>query len=106
MKGVTLETEAVASFPDAPTERGTRHVEELISVKKEGHGAGVLFVLQMDGMKGFTPAYEQDPLFSAMLYRAKMEGVDLFAYDCKITESSLELSKSVPVVFREEADLF
>jgi len=106
VKGVTLETEAVASFPDAPTERGTRHVEELISVKKEGHGAGVLFVLQMDGMKGFTPAYEQDPLFSAMLYRAKMEGVDLFAYDCKITESSLELSKSVPVVFREEADLF
>jgi len=105
VKGVTLESDGIASFPDAPTERGTRHVEELISVKKEGHGAGVIFVLQMDHMKGFTPAYEQDPLFSAMLYRAKMEGVDLFAYDCKVTEHSLDLSSSVPVFFREDEKL-
>lgn len=102
VKGVTLEAGGMASFPDAPTERGTRHMEELIAVKKDGHGAGVLFVLQMDGMKGFTPAYEKDPLFSAMLYRAKQEGVEVFAYDCKVTENSLDLSKAVPVFFREE----
>lgn len=106
VKGVTLETEGIASFPDAPTERGTRHVEELISAKKEGHGAGVIFVLQMDHMKGFTPAYEKDPLFSAMLYRAKQEGVEIFAYDCKVTEHSLDLSSPVPVFFKEEASLF
>lgn len=106
VKGVTLESQGIASFPDAPTERGTRHVEELISAKKEGHGAGVLFVLQMDRMKAFTPAYEQDPLFSAMLYKARKEGVDLFAYDCRITETSLDLSKAVPVLFREEGAVF
>lgn len=104
VKGVTLEKDGMASFPDAPTVRGARHVEELMEVKKEGHGAGVMFVLQMEGMDAFTPAYEKDPLFSSTLHRAKIEGVDLFAYGCTITEDSLTLSYEVPVLFREDSE--
>lgn len=105
VKGVTLEHEGRASFPDAPTERGARHVEELMEAKDEGYGAGVLFVLQMENMKTFSPAYEKDPLFSATLRKAHEYGVDVLAYECRVREDALDLTKSVPVVFREEEPL-
>ncbi|HSL87650.1 MAG TPA: DNA/RNA nuclease SfsA [Bacteroidales bacterium] len=104
VKGVTLEDQGMASFPDAPTERGTKHITELMEAKDEGYGAGVLFVLQMEDMLGFTPAYEKDPLFSSTLYKAKEYGVDIMAYGCKVTEQSLDLSEAVPVHFVEDSE--
>ncbi len=102
VKGVTLEKEGMASFPDAPTERGTKHVNELMDAHEKGYGAGVIFVLQMENMKEFSPAYEKDPLFSTTLYKAKKQGVKVLAYECSVTEQSLELTKPVPVRFHEE----
>ncbi|MBO1264543.1 DNA/RNA nuclease SfsA [Proteiniclasticum sp. SCR006] len=102
VKGVTLEEKGRASFPDAPTERGTKHINELMDAYDEGYGAGVLFVLQMANMKEFSPAYEKDPLFSSTLYKASQHGVMVMAYECKVTEHSLDLTQPVPVRFREE----
>lgn len=103
VKGVTLEHEGLASFPDAKTERGAKHVGELMEAKAEGHGAGILFVLQMENMKGFTPAYALDPYFSETLEKAHAHGVEIFAYGCRVTESSLDLQEEVPVHFRGQA---
>lgn len=102
VKGVTLEENGRASFPDAPTERGTKHINELMDAFDEGYGAGVIFVLQMANMKEFSPAYEKDPLFSSTLYKASQHGVRVMAYECKVTEHSLDLTQPVPVRFREE----
>ncbi len=102
VKGVTLEENGLASFPDAPTVRGTKHIEELMEAKEEGYGAGVMFVLQMENMKEFSPAYEKDPLFSSTLYKAKEYGVDVMAYECRVTEHSLDLTHPVPVFFAED----
>lgn len=102
VKGVTLEENGRASFPDAPTERGTKHINELMDAYDEGYGAGVIFVLQMANMKEFSPAYEKDPLFSSTLYKASQHGVRVMAYECKVTEHSLDLTHPVPVRFREE----
>ena len=102
VKGVTLEENGRASFPDAPTERGTKHINELMDAYDEGYGAGVIFVLQMANMKEFSPAYEKDPLFSSTLYKASQHGVRVMAYECEVTEHSLDLTHPVPVRFREE----
>lgn len=102
VKGVTLEENGRASFPDAPTERGTKHINELMDAFDEGYGAGVIFVLQMANMKEFSPAYEKDPLFSSTLYKASQHGVRVMAYECEVTEHSLDLTHPVPVRFREE----
>jgi len=102
VKGVTLEEDGMASFPDAPTERGTKHINELMDAYDEGYGAGVLFVLQMENMKEFSPAYEKDPLFSSTLFKARKHGVIVMAYECTVTEHSLDLTHPVPVVFHEE----
>lgn len=105
VKGVTLEGNGLASFPDAPTVRGTKHIEELMEAKEEGFGAGVLFVLQMENMKEFSPAYEKDPLFSSTLHKAKAYGVDVMAYECRVTEHSLDLTHPVQLNWREDGYL-
>jgi len=80
----------------------TKHINELMDAYDEGYGAGVLFVLQMENMKGFSPAYDKDPLFSSTLYKAQKHGVKVMAYECAVTEHSLDLTHSVPVTFHEE----
>lgn len=97
VKGVTLEHQGVARFPDAPTVRGTRHLRELVQARKEGHRAGVLFVLQMEGMRHFEPARELDPDFAAALREAEAAGVDILAYECGVTEDSITITTPVPV---------
>lgn len=97
VKGVTLEHEGKASFPDAVTERGARHISELMEVKEEGYGAGIIFVLQMENMNSFMPAWEMDPLFSSTLKKAEESGIDILAYECKVTETSLDLTTRVEV---------
>ena len=102
VKGVTLEKEGVALFPDAPTERGVKHVEELIQARKEGYEAAILFVIQMKDVKQFVPNWETHPAFGQALYKAAAAGVDILAYDCRVTADSLLLDEAVPVYLEEQ----
>ena len=97
VKGVTLEHDGVCAFPDAPTQRGTRHVRELAKLAEEGFGAYVLFVIQMEGVKYLHPNDLTDKPFGDALRKAKSAGVEIFAYDCKIAVDSMEINKIVEV---------
>jgi len=97
VKGCTLEHDGVARFPDAPTERGVRHIEELIACTKEGYEAYILFVIQMQGMKRFEPNDETHKAFGDALRKAQKAGVHILAYGCSITQDSIRISKKVPV---------
>lgn len=97
VKGVTLEESGIARFPDAPTVRGVKHVEELIRAKREGYTACVLFVIQMKGISCFMPNDRTHPAFGDALRKADKEGVKLMAYDCQVSPGSLWLSSPIPV---------
>ena len=97
VKGVTLENDGVCAFPDAPTVRGAKHVNELADLAAEGFGAYVLFVIQMEGVKYLHPNDATDKPFGDALRRAKASGVEILAYDCKITEDSMEIQEIVEV---------
>lgn len=92
VKGVTLEQDGVVMFPDAPTERGLKHVNELISCVKDGYEAYLLFVIQMNKVKYFTPNYGTHSEFGEALKKASQEGVKLLAYDCAVTPESIEIN--------------
>lgn len=98
VKGVTLEREGVAAFPDAPSERALKHVEELIEARRQGYEAYLLFVIQMKGVSRVEPNWETQPAFGEALKLARREGVRLLAYDCLVREDSLNLDAPVPVV--------
>jgi sugar fermentation stimulation protein A len=104
VKGVTLEEDGVARFPDAPTERGLKHVEELVSCGKEGYGACLLFVVQMKGVVRLEPNWQTHRAFGEALLRAKSAGVRILAYDCLVTTDSLTLCKSLPVLLKNEQE--
>lgn len=97
VKGVTLERDGIAMFPDAPTERGVKHLEELIRAKQEGYGACAMFVIQMKGVSSFLPNTETHPEFASALTRAKENGVKILAYDCAVTEESLSVDQPILV---------
>ena len=97
VKGVTLEEDGVAKFPDAPTERGARHLRELVAAKKEGYGAYILFVIQMKGVKTFTPHRERDPLFFKELRAAYEQGVTVMACDTVVTPEWIRLDREIPM---------
>lgn len=98
VKGVTLEENGHCRFPDAPTERGRKHLLELIEVKKSGRGAGVLFLIQIDNVKSFSPNSDTDPEFAEALKIAKENGVDILAYSCIVKEDEITLDKPVEVL--------
>lgn len=98
VKGVTLEYDGHASFPDAPTERGARHVRELASALKEGYKAYILFVIQMKPVYDIRPNEEHDPVFSEELRKAVSEGVRAVAVDCLVTPDSLRTDEEVKVI--------
>ena len=98
VKGVTLEENGVAMVPDAPTLRGLKHVEELTSLVKEGHGAAVLFVVQMKGIRYVTPNMATQPEFGYALIRAAESGVNIMAVDCRVTENSVTADLRLPVI--------
>lgn len=98
VKGVTLESAGISCFPDAPTERGVKHVMELISAVKEGYNAYILFVIQMKGIKSFTPNRITHPEFADALTLAGQSGVRILAYDCLVEEHSLVIDQPVPVL--------
>lgn len=97
VKGVTLEEQGVARFPDAPTERGAKHLRELCRCVDEGFRAAVLFVIQMKGPALFEPNAATDPAFAKALRDAEKHGVEVFAYDCLVTPDSMTIDKPVPV---------
>lgn len=97
VKGVTLEHDGFVRFPDAPTERGVKHLEELILVQKEGYEAAVCFVIQMEGMRVFSPNDETHPAFGATLRKAAAAGVRIIAMECHVTPSTLQITKEIPV---------
>ena len=97
VKGVTLEESGVARFPDAPTERGAKHLIELCRCVQEGYHAGVLFVIQMKGVSRFEPNEATDPKFSEALRHAAEQGVKIFAYDCLVTPDSMIVDSPVSI---------
>ena len=97
VKGVTLERDGVCAFPDAPTERGAKHLRELAKLAREGYGAYALFVIQMEGVKYLHPNDLTDKPFGKALREAKNAGVEIMAYDCKITENSIKIKDIVEV---------
>jgi sugar fermentation stimulation protein A len=98
VKGVTLEQEGICYFPDAPTSRGKKHMEELVEAVKNGYEAYVLFIIQMEGMHTFRTNRVMDPLFSEGVKKAKEAGVHILAYDCKVTPDSLVIGKKIPFI--------
>ncbi len=89
VKGVTLEDNGVVSFPDAPSDRAVKHVEELIRAKEEGYQAFVMFVIQMEGVDYFTANFDTHPEFAKALIEAAKAGVRELAYDCVVTPHTL-----------------
>lgn len=102
VKGVTLELGGKSTFPDAPTERGKKHLLELIDAKKLGLGAGVLFLIQMDEISRFSPNDEMDKEFGDALRLAFKNGVDVFAYECEVGEDFITLTKPVDIILENE----
>ncbi len=97
VKGCTLEQDGWTYFPDAPTERGVKHLEELLRAKEQGYEAAVCFVIQMSGVDGFSPNDATHPAFGAALRRAAAGGVDVLALECAVTPGEVHITKPVAV---------
>lgn len=97
VKGVTLEENGIAMFPDAPTARGTKHVLELTKAVQEGFKCAILFVVQMKGCSVFVPNREMDPAFADALSHASQQGVQILAYNSIVSEDELMLDQPVAV---------
>lgn len=98
VKGVTLETDGIAKFPDAPTERGIKHIEELASARDAGYQVYVIFVIQMKSVTSMMPNDDTHKAFGDALRKAASHGVHVLAYDCIVTKDSMEIDKPVPVI--------
>lgn len=98
VKGCTLETDGIARFPDAPTERGVKHINELIDCVNEGFEAYILFVIQMKGIKHFEPNDKTHSAFGDALRNAESKGVNILAYDCNVTKDTIEIDKEIKVL--------
>ncbi len=97
VKGVTLETDGVCAFPDAPTERGVKHLRGLTSLAQEGFGAYVLFVIQMADVRYLHPNDATDPAFGQALREAAENGVQVLAVDCAVTVDEMVIRNPVQV---------
>ena len=97
VKGCTLEEDGICAFPDAPTDRGTKHLKGLTQLAKEGYGAYVLIVIQMADVKYFHPNDATDPKFGAALREAAAAGVQVLAMDCAVEVDSMTIRQPVLV---------
>ena len=97
VKGVTLETDGICAFPDAPTERGVKHLQGLTRLAREGYGAYVLFVIQMADVRYLHPNDATDPAFGAALREAAASGVRILAMDCAVTADTMTIRNPVEV---------
>lgn len=98
VKGVTLEKDGTALFPDAPTERGVKHLKELQKAVLDGYKAYVLFAIQMDNISHFEPNRETHPEFAEELKNAQKNGVTVLAYNCTVTPDEIKIHNKVNVV--------
>jgi len=98
VKGVTLENQGVVKFPDAPTERGLKHVKELCDCVKEGYDAYIIFVVQMKDVLHFEPNVETHKEFAEALKEAKKRGVNILAVNCEVKENSINIKDYVKVI--------
>lgn len=97
VKGVTLETDDVALFPDAPTQRGLKHVNDLCQCVTEGNEAYIFFIIQMQGVRHFSPNYATHPEFGMALKKAAAAGVKILALDCQVSPDSISVHDFVKV---------
>ena len=97
VKGCTLEEDGVCAFPDAPTERGAKHIRGLTEAALAGYGAYILFVIQMSDVKYIRPHDETDPEFGRALREAAQNGVHILAMDCAITPDTMDIRLPVLV---------
>lgn len=97
IKGVTLERDGIVLFPDAPTERGVKHLKELVEARKQGFEGFIFFIVQMNNCKYFTPNRETHPEFADALSEAKRMGIGVYALSCDVTENSLTIRDFVTV---------
>ena len=97
VKGVTLEENGAVRFPDAPTERGVKHLKELQKAAREGHGAHAVFVIQMADVTAFSPNDDTHPAFGAALREAVQNGVQVHAFWCDVTPDTMHIAGDVPV---------
>lgn len=97
VKGVTLEEDGIVRFPDAPTERGVKHINELISCVKEGYEAYIIFVIQMKDVIYFEPNDITHPAFGEALRKAEKKGVHILAMDCDVEKDQLNIRNKVMV---------
>lgn len=98
VKGCTLEDNGFCRFPDAPTERGVKHLQELVSCMADGYEAAVCFVIQMEGMKSFSPNDATHPAFGDALRAAHSAGVNVLAMGCHVEPDRLGITHTIPVV--------
>jgi sugar fermentation stimulation protein A len=98
VKGVTLEEGGIAMFPDAPTERGTKHVNEMVKAVQEGYRGYIFFLIQLRGAKHFTPYEKMDKEFASALKNAQKKGVKILAYDSLVTENEITIGSQIKVV--------
>lgn len=97
VKGVTLEEDRIARFPDAPTLRGLKHIQELIRCTQEGYEAWLFLIIQMKGVDRFEPNVRTQPEFGRELYRAAKAGVHIQAWDCVVNVGEVYIDKQIPV---------
>ena len=97
IKGVTLEKDGIALFPDAPTERGLKHINELIEAKRKGYSSYILFVIQMKEITEFSPNSETHMEFAKSLKKAEEKGVKIMAMDCEDSPEEIKISKEVKI---------
>lgn len=98
VKGVTLEEEGIVLFPDAPTQRGVKHVYELCEAASQGWETYLLFVIQMQQVRYFTPNRKTHAAFGEALRHAKESGVHILAYDCLVAPDSIKINDPVKVI--------
>ena len=97
IKGCTLENSGICRFPDAPTERGVKHINELIAAVNAGYEAYILFIVQMEGMKHLVPNDETHPEFGSALRNAASSGVHIMAVECDVSEDAISACRRIPV---------
>lgn len=97
VKGCTLEEDGICAFPDAPTERGAKHIRGLTAAARDGYGAYILFVIQMSDVKYIRPHDETDPEFGRALREATQNGVRVLAMDCAVTPDTMNIRLPVLV---------
>ena len=95
---MTLEYDGMCMFPDAPTQRGARHVHELIEAKRQGYHSYIIFLVQMEGVKCFTPNHGMDPEFGRALKAAHSQGVEILVYDSLVREDEIVIGDSLDFI--------